>query len=740
MRHSLLNLSASGFAAAALLSLSSLGFISPVSAATLPAGHLPSQLQLGSPAALQGSVNQGALSASQRLTFGLILPSQNLSGLMSYAQAVSNPSSPDYHHFLTHTQLMAQYGPQAAATSQITQYLTQKGFTAQVVGQMVYATGTVAKINAMFSTTMSRFQKGTKHFMAPSGPLTVPAALQSATGLTGLMTPDLVPLNTGKKAADMPLMQQAPQTAASPSGNTSQSSSNGFSVTARLISNGTRVPGMAVRYLITATLHGRPDADAEFDALSGPFQGAGSVVDSTATNEAGQFLVDFTFSEAQTTSMALTAISSGKSNALTATVQLPTATFVGPSAQTATVASLFGGSGSIVAPWNPSSNNVNNAFDATALTQEALVHGPAHLAVFTAGDDSSVSESDVDMFAQKFGLPQPHVSIAYTGPNVATTELTGYEEEESLDLQMMETSSPGANVQVYAAGSLRSALNQVVAQDTAQVFSISYGEGELAEAAEEPGAQAQWDMLAAEANAQGITVTISAGDSGAYEGAEEGLDTPMVSYPSNSPYVSSLGGTEASVNTHGQLNQSAMWGGNIGQEISTPTLLSFLSVENMIAGGGYSTLEPAPSYQQGFVPPGKGRGNPDFAFPASVVTPGYFAYFDGQAYFFGGTSASAPLFAGWTGDLALAEGHGLGNVNPAIYGLAKTDPALLIPVAYGNNGVYSVTPGYNAATGLGELNMGALLKAVTPPAAPGPSPISGPGGPGAPGGPGGPGH
>ena len=424
---------------------------------------------------------------------------------------------------------------------------------------------------------------------------------------------------------------------------------------------------MAVRYLITVTFHGTPDANAALTALSGPFVGAGSGVDFTATNAAGQFVVSFTFSHAQQVSMALTVAASSKPHAPTATVQLPTATFIGPSTQVATIASLFGdsaGSGSIVAPWNPSSNNIDQVFNATKLSREPATHGPANLAVFTADNNVSVSTGDVNMFAQQFALPTPNISVAYQGPNVATTNLSGYE-----------------------AGSLRSALNQVVTQDTAQVFSISYGEGELAEAAYSSSAQSQWDTLAAEANIEGITVTVSAGDSGAYEGAQEGSDVPQPSYPANSPYVSSLGGTEAAVSPREQLIQSAMWGGNIGSELSPPTLLSFLGMENMIAGGGYSLLVPAPSYQQGLVPLGAGRGNPDFSFPASVVTPGYFAYFDGIPYFFGGTSASAPLFAGWVGDLDLAVGGSLGNVNPMIYGYARKDRGLLMPIAYGNNGV-----------------------------------------------------
>ncbi len=741
MGHSWFRISASGVLSATLLGVSSLGLASTASAAPAPA-RLPTTMQLAPPSALRGSANLGPLSGQKPWGFGLVLPSQNLPGLMAYSQAVSNPNSADYHHFLTHQQLMDRYGPSPAQVAQLTQYLTAHGFTVRLGGQILEARGMVSAVNRLFSTTMTAFQKGPRHFAAPSGPISVPLALRSAQGLTGLVTNGAVPLNSGKPAAQAPLMRYAAAGPGPVSGASSTQTSGDFAVTARLLSQGPRVPGMAVRYLITAELHGAPDANAAFSSLSGAFQGAGSVVDYSATNQTGQFLVDFTFSEAQTTSMALTVATSSKPHAKTLTLPLPAATFVGPSTKIAQVSSLFAGSGTIVAPWNPASNSVNQSFDATQLAQEPVLHGPAHLAVFTAGNDSAVSEADVNLFAQKFGLPAPHVTIAYTGPNVATTDLTGYEEEESLDLQMMETSSPGANIEVYAAGSLRSALNQVVSQDTAQVFSISYGEGELAESEAAPGAQSDWDMLAAEANAEGITVTVSAGDSGAYEGAEEGIDTPMPSYPANSPYVSALGGTEASVNPDGSLNQSAMWGGNIGQELTPPTLLSFLSMENMIAGGGYSRLEPAPAYQAGLVPPGDGRGNPDFSFPASVVTPGYFAYFDGTAYFFGGTSASAPLFAGWTGDLALAEGSGLGNVNPVIYGLARTDPQVLIPVAYGNNGVYGVSAGYNAATGLGELNMGALLKAVAAPPAPGPTPRPGPTppAPGGPGGPAGPGH
>ncbi len=175
---------------------------------------------------------------------------------------------------------------------------------------------------------------------------------------------------------------------------------------------------------------------------------------------------------------------------------------------------------------------------------------------------------------------------------------------------------------------------------------------------------------------------------------------------------------------------SALWGGNLGGELPTSTLLAFLSAENMM-GGGISSLERKPFYQR-LARPEPGRVNPDFSFDGSVVTPGILAFFDGTLYLFGGTSTDAPLFAGWVGDLNQALGVPLGNMNPAIYALPLRDRSLVMPVAFGNNGVYSVPPGLNPVTGLGTLNVGQLYADLSSAIAPGP-PGPGPHGPPGPG-------
>lgn len=327
-----------------------------------------------------------------------------------------------------------------------------------------------------------------------------------------------------------------------------------------------------MRYLITTIYNGQPDTSAAYSSLCGSYQGTSSLVDSTSTNGNGQFLLDFSLSEPQTVSLDLT-MTDGNQNSIT--VPLPSVTFSGPAALTTSTLTLDGVPGTVIAPWNPSSNPVTRVFGASVLSNETTVYRPAHLAVFTAGDVTSVSQSDVTHLATQFGLAQPNVTVAYTGPNTCTaatcgTEMVPIEEELSLDLQMMETSARGSNIQIYEAGSLRSALNEVLTQYTANVFSISYGEGEIPEQQYYDNTQSNWDMLAQEANAEGITVTVSAGDSGGCEGAEEYEPQPMLSYRANSPYVSSLGGLETSVSPTLNITQNVLWCGNVGQSYRTP--------------------------------------------------------------------------------------------------------------------------------------------------------------------------
>ena len=726
--------------AAALPAMGLLG--APVAAVAASSGPLlPAMDSILPQSLLHQSQRVAPVDPSSPFSFGVVLPSKNAKGLSAMANAVSTPGSPEYHHFLTHAQLMAEYGPDMALASAMQARFRAAGLDATIVNQMMTVKGTVAQVNALFKTQLTRYQKGSTSFVAPNGALALPTWLRGASGLTGFAqgTPA-----TGFLKAKHLSLKWAPQAAMGqiPQGATSSAQNGPFAITVERVTQGARNPGLAVRYLVTATVNGAVDTSPLYvEGLAGPFVGASSLVQWYSNPGSGQILTDFTLSQQQTTSLALT-VGDGT---YSATVQLPSASFIGPNADVTNASqidNIYGVTGTIIAPWNPISNSLNTVFNAhqlvSAATQFEQYGIRPTIGVFTAGGISSngfytgigfsVPENDANLFAAQFHRTPEKFSVGYVGPNsVPDSGYGGIEGEMSLDLQMMETSAPGSHVVVYSAGSLRSALNQVGMQDRVRVFSISYGGGELIEEAFSPGAQASWDMLAQMANLEGITISVSAGDNGAYSGAQYvGLVpnsvafAPQPSYPATSSDVTAIGGTEDAVSSSGTINQAAMWGGNLGGEIPHMTLLQFLSQQNMIASGGISTIESAPSYQTMMNYNLSGRMTPDFSLPASVVTPGFYTYFDGSPGLSGGTSAGAPLFAGWAADLAFTSG-GMGNINPLIYSLVKEPRirfpggSIMTPVAFGNNGYYREMGKDNAVTGLGQLNVDALFQASTDP-------------------------
>jgi subtilase family serine protease len=175
-------------------------------------------------------------------------------------------------------------------------------------------------------------------------------------------------------------------------------------------------------------------------------------------------------------------------------------------------------------------------------------------------------------------------------------------------------------------------------------------------------------------------------------------------------------------------------------------------------GGGVSTLyTTSPSWQKGVpgIPTTPGRYVPDVAFYASPDLPGYlFCTSDTSDWntsqqascnsgfrdsatqdltIAGGTSFATPVFAGMVAILNQAQGYasGQGLINPTLYTLASnatTYAAAFHDVPAGSNnecpsslganycstaseGSYATTTGYDPVTGLGSVNLGALVTA-----------------------------
>jgi subtilase family serine protease len=159
-------------------------------AATAPASTHPG------PAALPGSqpswatarADRGAVPASGRIALEVLLSSADPGGLAAYAQAVSSPGSPEYHHYLTPAQQNARFGPSAAGTAAVRAWLAGEGLkVASSTEQYLAVTGTVAQAEAAFSTPLHDYAVGGRTYYAPQHPAVVPATVAGAVlGVEGL--------------------------------------------------------------------------------------------------------------------------------------------------------------------------------------------------------------------------------------------------------------------------------------------------------------------------------------------------------------------------------------------------------------------------------------------------------------------------------------------------------------------------------------------------------------------------
>jgi kumamolisin len=102
---------------------------------------------------------------------------------------------------------------------------------------------------------------------------------------------------------------------------------------------------------------------------------------------------------------------------------------------------------------------------------------------------------------------------------------------------------------------------------------------------------------------------------------------------------------------------------------------------------------------------------PDVAADADPAT-GYRVRVDGRDEVIGGTSAVAPLYAGLLARVNQRLGTPAGHLNPFLYAQPPA-AGLFRDIAVGSNGAYRAAAGWDACTGLGSIDGGALLAALT---------------------------
>lgn len=322
--------------------------------------------------------------------------------------------------------------------------------------------------------------------------------------------------------------------------------------------------------------------------------------------------------------------------------------------------------------------------------------------------ETAVDLADIQAFRKTYGIGAATVQLVQTGtdpgvnPNVTT--------EASLDLEWSGAIAPNASLIYVYSKDLQTAIFHAIDKNLAPVLSESFG---ICEETVPAAAAASYESEAKKANSLGITWVVATGDTGAancdYAGkfATQGL---AVSFPSNLPEVTAVGGTEFNEGT----GANGFWsetndadGGSAESYVSEMAWNDSIYIGYLASGGGgVSRVFSKPSWQTGQgVPNDHARDLPDIALAAGNGHDPYSIVVGGQLLSVGGTSAATPVFAGMVALLnqyllqnglpagvnqspsasAAAASSGAGNINPSLYRLAQSAPSMFHDIVAGSN-------------------------------------------------------
>jgi subtilase family serine protease len=338
--------------------------------------------------------------------------------------------------------------------------------------------------------------------------------------------------------------------------------------------------------------------------------------------------------------------------------------------------------------------------------------------------------------------------------------------EVALDVETAHAIAPGANILLVTTPTaetlgvqgfpqMMAAEKYVVDNHLADVISQSFASAEDAFGSSQSLENLRDAFKAAAAN--GVTVLGSSGDLGTANSRKtpvgkggSTIPTPTVEWPASDPLVTGVGGTALCTDPNNTVSR-VVDNADPPAACQDPAAAGQAEIvwgefsRGIATGGGFSHVFARPAFQDvlpaGSTPiPAATRGVPDIGLQASprtgalvyislppsgnsglqcpTGTPGVTAPCSTGWYTIGGTSLACPQWAGLVAIAAQIAGHGLGQINPALYTLAS-NPATyasdFYDVTVGNNQVttdvpgYPATPGWDPDTGLGTPNAALLL-------------------------------
>ncbi|WP_042416120.1 S53 family peptidase [Streptacidiphilus anmyonensis] len=349
------------------------------------------------------------------------------------------------------------------------------------------------------------------------------------------------------------------------------------------------------------------------------------------------------------------------------------------------------------------------------------ITGKGRTIVIVDSFGSPTIQTDLTTFDKTFGLPDTKVDVKQWGsvPKwTGTPDQLGWAGETTLDVEYAHAIAPGAKIILVETGvaetegttgfpEMMSAEKYAIDHHWGDVISQSFGATENTFPGYGKNGTPSLQALRyafVDAYKKGITVLGASGDNGATDSTTgSALYTQRVnSWPSSDPLVTSVGGTELTLNDKGdRLKADMVWNDGYGA-----------------GGGGISGVFGRPNYQNHVAKvTGAHRGTPDISMSAAVNGAAWvYSSFDPNPKndgwgLTGGTSEATPIFSGIVAMADQKACHDLGLINPKLYRMGRDDAARngIVDVTTGNNSFakvtgYNAVKGYDLASGWGTIN------------------------------------
>lgn len=427
-------------------------------------------------------------------------------------------------------------------------------------------------------------------------------------------------------------------------------------------------------------------------------------------------------------------------------------------------------------------------------------YGQGQTIVLVDAYGSPTAAADLQHFHDTFfpGLPNPSFQQIFPQGNPqynntcssnglsGSCAAAGWSGEATLDIEWAYSIAPKAHIVLLAVppaetegvqglpNLFKAISGEIAATPPGTMFSMSFSATEQTFGGAAAAQTAKFDQVFQKGLAKHDNFFAATGDYGSTSFSKQHKDAgiysyPVVGYPSSSPYVVAVGGTQLQYGwtwnpasnvafaSNGDFNP-AYWQWTSGGNSQPVWNESWAPIGT---GGGASVIYSRPSWQQEVDPSyGNHRLVPDTAWNAAVnggvdvYITAYPQYNCGNATgcwtFFGGTSAATPQTAAvvaLANAARAAAGKGpIGFLDPLLYGgVGANDYADVVPQHYGSApkvfagsdvGVsgpvdksvgdlqdnqqwevpipgYATTPGYDATTGWGTPNAPAFVSALT---------------------------